>query len=78
MISLYLIISIIPLGIVIGWSCTRGTRNHIDDGGLGDGNDRVIPPVDPLITLDESMGNVIHWRRKLLQFLLQFIVLLLM
>lgn len=66
----------IPLVMVTGWSCSRGSKNHIDDGGLGDGG--VIPPVDPLIALDESVGNIIHCRRKVLQFLLQFIVLLLM
>lgn len=73
LISFCLIISVIPLGIVTGWSCSRGSKNRIDDCGVGDG----VPPVDPL-TLDETVGNVIHWRRKVLQFLLQFIVLLLM
>lgn len=61
-----------------GWSCTRASETLTNDcgGGGGSGVDGV-PPVDPL-TLDETVGNVIHCRRKVLQFLLQFIVLLLM
>ncbi|XP_037024841.1 prominin-1-A [Bradysia coprophila] len=72
LISLFLVISLIPLGIVAAWSCGRGSKNLTDDCGVGDG----VPPVDPL-TLDETVGNVIHCRRKVLQFLLQFILLLL-
>ncbi|KAJ6647515.1 Prominin-1 [Pseudolycoriella hygida] len=72
LIALFLIISLIPLGIVIGWCCTRGSKNLNGNCIGGDG----VPPVDPL-TLDEAVGNVIHCRRKVLQFLLQFIVFLL-
>lgn len=61
---------------VIVWGCSRGKISADMNGGVERGNAGL--QVDALMALDESIGNTIHCRKRLLQLLLHIVIICLM
>lgn len=78
LIALFLLIALVPLAILTVWGCashSNGVSDCSSSAGLEPNN---VPPVDSLQTLDEVLGNGVHYRRRMLQFALQLIIAMLM
>lgn len=79
LIALFVFIALVPLVTLTVWSCAlasngRGASDCGSSAGLEPNN---VPPVDSLLTLDEALGNGVHYRRRMLQFGLQLIAVML-
>lgn len=73
---MFFLISIIPLVSVIVWICSRDRISSDINDGVERNNGGL--PVDTLMALDESIGNTIHCRKRILQLLLHIVIICLM
>lgn len=80
LIALFLLVSLVPLVVLTVWGCAIAApaapaSDTASSAGLEPNN---VPPVDSLLTLEESLGKGVHCRRRALQFSLQVVIVLLM
>lgn len=82
LIALFFLVSLIPLSILLAWGCSTTTStshtNRSSPCRVDSSEDCGVPPSDSLQALDETISNALHCRRRLLQFLVQVVILMLM
>lgn len=82
LIALFFVVSLIPLSILLAWGCSKAVPpSNLTQSSpcrVDSSEDCGVPPSDSLQALDETISNALHYRRRLLQFLVQVVILLLM